>query len=174
MSRRETRQQTLAANQFSPTRVRAAGGHLGASVVGLMVHAMVASSRRLHHCGFGQSSWHLACHRAPLPPAITTPEVSFCGSCNVQQTHSVRRLLAACGLRSVPDNVLKIMCTCPPLGSLTWGSTPQSSNISRHKLQLPRRNKAAAHPAPLQEHPAKAGYSWIPPVYRRSAPTLIV
>ena len=44
--------------------------------------------------------------RSPLP-AISTPEASFCRCCNVRQTHSVRRLLAACGLRSVPTMSLR-------------------------------------------------------------------
>lgn len=66
---------------------------------------MVASFRRLHLRGFVALAPRLSL-RSPLP-AITTPEASFCGCCNVQQTHSVRRLLAACGLRSVPTMFLR-------------------------------------------------------------------
>jgi hypothetical protein len=70
------------------------------------------------------------------------------------------------------DHVLKIMCTCPPSQCLTWASTRAKRDIFSSKS--PRRSRAAIRLAPLPTPPAKAVSSWIPPAYRRSAPTLTV
>jgi hypothetical protein len=70
------------------------------------------------------------------------------------------------------DHVLKIMCTCPPSQSLNWASTRAKRDISSSKS--PPRSRAAIRLAQRLTPPAKAASSWIPPAYRRSAPTLTV
>lgn len=104
MLRRQVQGQTITANQRARICLRAAGSDC---VMKMMVYAGDCFFAAAAPARFGCCPWRLAHRRAPLFLLSQRLRLPFAGCCNVRQTHSVRRLLAACGLRSVPTMSLR-------------------------------------------------------------------